>query len=200
MSIVPKTSTTLLRTLATNVQHERWRELIARYRPMLEAYMREHFANVETEDIIQDTFVALMKALPGYSYVPDEKGAFHNYLTGILRHKVLKKIAKDKKRNEAYAKFSKSIVIIDENEKIEKIWRNSLLETALQQFLADDSVQERTKQVFVRVAVNGEKPEAVAAAFGISRNNVDQIKARSLLRLRDFVNALEAADESALKS
>ena len=195
MSIVPNTSVTLLSNLASNAQHARWAEFIARYRPMMEVYMCEHFPKLESEDVIEETFIALIQVLPVYNYVPEEKGAFHNYLTGILRHKALKKLEKDRKRGEVYAQYSKSLVTQEGMEVLEKDWRNSLLEIALQQFLADKSVQERTKQVFVRVAVNGEKPEDVAAAFGISRNNVDQIKARSLLRLKEFVNALEAADE-----
>ena len=80
----------------------------------------------------------------------------------------------------------------------EKSWRESLFEVALQQMLADDTIHDRTKQVFVRVAVNGEKPEDVAASFGITRNAVDQMKARLMARLRELVNALEIADDPRL--
>ena len=59
---------------------------------------------------------------------------------------------------------------------------------------ADDSIQERTKQVFVRVAVHGEAPSDVAEAFGISVNTVYQIRNRLTLRLRNTVEALEKAD------
>ena len=48
--------------------------------------------------------------------------------------------------------------------------------------LRDESIQSRTRQVFLRVAVNGEKPDDVAAAFGINRNAVDQIKNRMMPR------------------
>ena len=76
----------------------------------------------------------------------------------------------------------------------EKEWRESLLEIALQQLLADSSIHERTRLVFARVAVNGEKPEDVAAAFGIERNAVDQMKSRMMARLKELVVALEKAD------
>ena len=59
-------------------------------------------------------------------------------------------------------------------------------------------MQTRTKEVFLRVAVNGEKAEKVAEDFGITRNAVDQIKARSMARIRDMVNALEKVNESSL--
>jgi DNA-directed RNA polymerase specialized sigma24 family protein len=69
-------------------------------------------------------------------------------------------------------------------------WRESVFEIAMQQLLADESINDRTKQVFVRVAVNGEKPESVAESFGITRNAVDQMKARMKNRLRELADAL----------
>ena len=76
----------------------------------------------------------------------------------------------------------------------EQAWREALLEIALQQLMNDESIQSRTRQVFLRVAVNGEKPDDVAAAFGIERNAVDQIKNRMTARLRELVAALEKVD------
>ena len=78
----------------------------------------------------------------------------------------------------------------------DRAWRESLFEIALQQYLADDSVQDRTKQIFTRIAVNGEKPDDVAASFGMKRNAVDQIKNRATERLRELVKALEQAGDA----
>ena len=69
------------------------------------------------------------------------------------------------------------------------------MEIALRQLLADDSVHERTREVFRRVAVNGEKPEDVGLSLGVSRNAVDQMKSRMMARLKDLVKALEKTDE-----
>ena len=77
---IPTTSTTLLRDLAQDSQHARWSEFVARYRPMMEAFMRERFPSLEADDVIQETLIALIKALPSYHYSPDETGHFHNYL------------------------------------------------------------------------------------------------------------------------
>ena len=76
----------------------------------------------------------------------------------------------------------------------ETAWRESLMEIALQQLRSDQSIHERTRLVFARIAINGEKPDDVAAAFGIERNAVDQMKARMMARLKEFVAALEKAD------
>ena len=167
---------------------------------MMQAYLKRYFPSLDTDDIIQDTLVALTKALPNYVYDPDERGHFHNYLTGILRRRALKARQRDARRAEVLEDYAKNRPDdSDVTEQDEKKWQESLYEIALQQLLADKTVQGRTKQVFVRTVVNGEKPEAVAAAFRIERNAVDQIRKRMLDKLRKLVTALENADTVNLK-
>lgn len=64
--------------------------------------------------------------------------------------------------------------------------------------MADDTVADRTKRIFARVAIDGEKPDVVAKSFGVERNAVDQIKSRSMTRLRELVAALEKVDDARL--
>ena len=61
-----------------------------RYQPMMTEYLRVHFPGLEAEDIVSETLIALVDVLKNYRYAPDEAGNFHNYLTGILRHKALR--------------------------------------------------------------------------------------------------------------
>ena len=210
MAKIPTTSTTLLRDLAQDSQHARWGEFVARYRPMMEAFMCERFPNVEADDIIQETLVALCKVLPSYRYAPDEKGHFRNYLTGILRNKALRQLRKDRQRAGFAAEFHHtgttgvppvafnttgttgvSPVDIDEQS-----YRESLFELALRQFRADESIADRTKRIFERVAINGETPDVVATSFKMKRHAVDQAKSRAMGRLREIVKQLENVAES----
>lgn len=196
---VPDTSTTLLRDVADS-QHARWAVFHSRYEPMMRAYMHEQFPSLDADDIIQDTFVALVGILPNYTYNPDEKGHFRNYLTGILRRRALKAKLRNGRRSEVLEDYEKRRPPeAGAAEQDEESWRESLYEIALQQLLADKTVQGRTKQVFVRTVVNGESPESVAAAFGIERNAVDQIKRRMMDKLRKLVAALEKVDAANLK-
>ena len=208
MAEIPTTSTTLLRDIAQDAQHVRWNEFVARYRPMMEAYLCERFPSVEADDIIQETLIALCRVLPSYHYSPDEKGHFHNYLTGILRNKALRQLRKDRQRAELASDLQQtgttgvssvasgttgttgvSPVDIDIDE---QTYRESLFELALRQFLADASVADRTKRIFERTALNGESPEVVAAAFKMTRHAVDQAKSRALACLREIVKGLES--------
>ena len=211
MAKIPTTSTTLLRDIANDSQHARWGEFVARYRPIMEAYMRERFPSLDADDVIQETLIAVWAALPSYRYAPEEKGYFHNYLTGILRNKALRQLHREQRQAEIADEMRRSrgdapqclvnggrarspsapqgVIQGDD----EQSWRETLVEIALQQLMNDESIQSRTRQVFLRVVVNGEKPDDVAAAFGIERNAVDQIKSRMMPRLQKIVADLEKA-------
>ena len=195
MGKIPTTSTTLLRDLAQDSQHARWGEFVARYRPMMEAFMCERFPGVEADDIIQETLVALCKVLPSYRYAPDEKGHFRNYLTGILRHRALRMLGEENRRAKLAAAVRRAggeACPRAAAEADDATWRESLFETALCQFLSDPSVADRTKRIFERTAINGESPESVAASFKMTRHAVDQAKSRAMSRLREIVKQLEA--------
>ena len=194
--MTPETSTTLLRDLAQDSQHARWAEFVARYRPMMDAYMRERFPFVEADDAIQETLIALIKTFPVYNYSPEETGAFHNYLTGILRNKALCQIERERRHSanlRAYADEMRNAASSGASPRLESS-RRDIFEIALQQLLADKSVHELTREVFRRVAVNGEDPEEVASDIGKTRNAVYQMKDRMMTRLKGFVAALEKVE------
>ena len=185
---IPTTSSTLLRDIAQDAQNVRWGEFVTRYRPMMEAFMCERFPSLEADDIIQETLVALCRVLPSYRYAPDEKGHFHNYLTGILRNKALRALRKREQDEALRADYAKGEnLFIDEQS-----YRESLFELALRQFLSDDSIADRTKRIFERTAMNGESPESVAESFKMTRHAVDQAKSRAMIRLREIMKGLES--------
>ena len=192
MTSAPDTSTTLLRDLAADTQHVRWTEFYNRYRPLMQEFMGSRFPNLNADEAIQDTLIALTKVLPDYRYVPGEKGSFHNYLIGILKRKALQMIQAESRRTEQEQRYAeKREIPTSERDVDEHDWHESLMEIALQQLLADESIHGRTKQVFKRIAVNGEKPEDVARSFGLTRNAVDQMKNRMLAKMRTIVAELE---------
>ena len=165
--------------------------------------MRERFPSLEADDVIQETLIELIKVFPIYHYSPKEKGHFHNYLTGILRHRALRMMGEEKRRAEIAEMVGSrdprdrgraGRASLPDSVADERSYRESLLEIALQQLLSDSTIYERTRLVFTRVVVNGEKPDEVAAAFGITRNAVDQMKSRMMARLKELVAALEKAD------
>ena len=190
--IVPDTSTTLLRDVADS-QHARWSVFYARYKPMMETYLHQRFPYLDAEDIIQETFTALSKLLPDYKYDPKKKGSFHNFLTGVMRNKAL--CALDARRRKMKVEDRMKIEVVVDGKTIEdqsyQDWRETVFEVALQQLMADDSIHDRTKQAFIRTAINGESPDAVAESLGVPRNTVNKMKSRMLGSLRDLVEKLK---------
>ena len=193
--IVPETSTTLLREISSDAENARWPEFVSRDRPMMFAYLNAHFPYVDADDIVQETLIALSKVLPHYRYLPDETGRFRNYLTGILRHRALKRCereARDKALQSEYRDFMVPGRTPDADAE-HAAWQASLWAVAMYQLLIDGGVSDKAKQIFQRLAVDGQSPAAVAAAYGTSRNNVDKVKSRMIAKLRGIVRALEAA-------
>lgn len=189
----PITSRKLLAAIGNGPGATRWIEFFHKYTPGLRDYATRHFPSLEADDLIQDTFLVLVKRLKTYQYDPKAKGAFHNYLTGILRFLAIDRL-RDKDRETASRKRladdptaqspSKAPFSIDG-------WKKSAYEIALRRFLADPRVQPQTKEIFKRVAIRGEEPETVATDFGLTRNAVDQIKDRTIRRLKVIVAELE---------
>ena len=193
----PTTSTTLLRDLGANAQSPRWAELVARYRPALLSFLSAKFPSLAdaADDLVQETFLALAKRLPDYRHAPDEKGHFRAYLAGILRFLAVDELRRRARANAALAGAADLAAADRAAEGEARAWRHAAYEVALSQYLADPSVQTRTKEIFRRVALGGERPEDVAAAYGLTRNAVDQIRARATRSLRERAAAL--ADEEA---
>ena len=190
--MVPTTSTTLLRQIGGDVHHARWAEFIARYTPTCRQYLRRHFPSLEADDILQETFSALAQALPNYRYAPEEKGHFRNYLVGVLRNKALMALRKQDRDDELLAAIAgKSAAPQPPHDATTDDWHKAVFEVVLQQLMADPTIHDRTKQIFIRTAIRQEPPDAVAQALGVSRNVVDQQKRRTLAKFKALVAALK---------
>lgn len=196
MAEIPKTSIMLLKAISEDSDSARWYDFYNRYHPVMEGYLRTAFPSLEADDVIQDAMLVLMKKLPGYRYAPDERGHFRNYLIGIVKFKAiehLKRRKRDADGLDAYKEEADASVATESvgtTEEDLQQWRHDAYEIALAQLMAAPEVQERNKCVFLRVAVNNESPESVANAYGITRNNVDQIKNRMIAKLREIVSRL----------
>lgn len=192
MAKIPKTSTTMLKQIAGAAEHPRWAEFVAKYRPAMEAYARERFPALEADDLIQETLVGLMRALPDYVAQEDRRGAFHNYLTGVLRHKALDALRAEGRRAAAHRAAAEREEPPDEMPEDE--WQRTIYRVALDQLLGDPRLGARAKQIFVRTALHGEKPQEVADALLTTRAVVDQTKYRLTGRLKQIIERLRSVD------
>ena len=185
---IPTTSTTLLKAIG-DAHSARWREFVVIYEPVMRNFLDAHFRGVPADDIMQETLSALVARMPHYVYSPADKGSFHSYLYGILRNKSIDFLRRQNRTAEAERAFATDMAL-DKSDHDMEAFDDAVFELALKELLSDPSIRGRTKQVFIRVAINGEKPAAVAEAFGLTRNAVDQIKNRLVARLQAIATNL----------
>ena len=198
MSQVPTTSVSLLRDIASGTENARWAEFVRIYEEPMRAFLAARFPSVEADDVLQETMIALMRVMPDYHYTPDGNGHFRNYLVGILKHKAEDAIRRQSRESDRRERIRKSAADAPRRAQApgeadeEESWRLAAMNAALEQLLSDESVNARSREVFRHVALLHEPPAEVAAAFGISRANVDQIKRRLVLRLSELVKTMTA--------
>ena len=193
MNTPPATKISLIETISNCPDSARWTEFCSTYEQPMRAYLATHFPTIEADDVIQETLVALMKALPNYRYDPDRRGHFRNYLIGIIRHKAVSEIRRRQAESDhidAYAKNRVEHFHDDENDANSDSMRKAIFEAAVTQLMADDSISSATREIFRHVVLMHEKPAQVAAEFGTTRNNVDQIKNRMINRLSELVQSM----------
>ena len=193
MTTIPPTSVSLLKDMSDDTASARWTDFFNRYTPAMRGFLRERYPSVEADGVIQETGVALMKAMPNYHYTPDRNGHFRNWLMGIVKHKALDAVQRAKDFSDLKTDIAKTggmlpvePIMRDDDD----TWKRSAMEAAIEQLMSDESITARTREVFRHVALMHELPEDVARQFGISRNNVDQIKKRMIDKLSALVSAM----------
>ena len=195
MNGVPTTSTTLLRDIGSDVKNARWGEFVERYRGMMTGYLKTYFPVLEADDVVQETLVALSQVRPNYRYDPAVTGHFHNYLTGILRNKAYRECERRARAKALQDDLSVILPAQDSKREAEVAkWQESVFEIAMRELLADAEIHERSKQIFLRLTVDGVPADEVASAYGVERNIVDKIKSRMIARLKTIVAGLEGVD------
>ena len=196
------TRATLLERVKDPGDQASWREFHDLYRPLVLAVARRAgLAEDEAEDIAQETFRALVSALPAYRYDP-ERAAFKAWLRAIVNHRVADHVRQRDGRTGARARVMarerpptrvlEAVAAPDPipaRDVFEEEWRRSLLLRALAEL--KPSVTVTTYQA-VYLLIHGKSAADVARDLGISRGSVYLAKHRTEPRLRRLVKDFEA--------
>ena len=190
----PKTSITLLNAIANNTDTVRWTEFFVKYEPVMRGYLVSRFPALDHDDIIQETLKSLVRRLPDYRYTPDEKGHFSAYLLGIVKHKAIDRLRKEKRIENLHRRSAEEKALTADIDDNDDSWKVRAMEAAIEQLMADTSIKPRNKEIFRHVALMHEQPETVASLFGVPRGNVDVIKKRMIEKLSALVSAMTCND------
>ena len=185
----PATSPTLLRAIAADPESPRWNDFARLYGPVVRRCLARTGAAgrplgaADRDDLVQETFLAVARALPGFRYDP-ARGRFRGYLATVVRNLVLRR------RREEAARPEVAVAETGEREAAPTTTdaeRELMLECwtlALARVLREHAFTPNAKAVF-RAHVLDDRPAAdVAAEFRMRPNAVYQVKDRVLRAVR----------------
>ena len=185
----PATSPTLLRAIAADPESPRWNDFARLYAPLVRRYLAkarvdfEPIGEADRDDLVQETFLAVARALPGFRYDP-ARGRFRGYLATVVRNLVLRR------RREEAARPEVAVAETGEREAAPATTdaeRELMLECwtlALARVLREHAFTPNAKAVF-RAHVLDDRPAAdVADEFRMRPNAVYQVKDRVLRAVR----------------
>ena len=142
----------------------------------------------DTEDLIQEVLLAVSKDVGKFDHA-GQPGAFRGWLKAILINRLRKFWRTRNRHPQARADSdidARLAQLEDPSGEMSLIWNREHDQYVLGRLLAltEPNFAPNTWRAFWRVALDGEKPKAVAEEMGISLNAVCLAKSRVLRRLR----------------
>ena len=184
-----ETSLSLLNRLRRSPESESWDRLVELYAPLLRAWLRKYDVQVsDADDLTQEVLLAVSKDLDKFEHA-GQPGAFRGWLKAILVNRLRKFWRSRDRRPQARGDSdidARLAQLDDPSSEMSLIWNREHDQYVLRQLLAlaEPHFARNTWTAFCRVALDGAKPDVVAAEMGISRNAVIVAKCRVLSRLR----------------
>ena len=181
------TSETLLRDLKANSESPRLNEFASIYRPLIERYVKQQsrkfrLDHFDEDDIIQDVFVNVHRALSRFTY-DKGKGGFRAYIRTAVKNQILQLCAR-RERERALPPTSPVFENAgldssgDEEARRDETLMLKAWSLALSKVFAENGFTPNNKAAFLRLVVDGATPSEVAAEFRLKPNAVYQMKHR----------------------
>ena len=187
------TRSSVLRAVANTESEAAWQRLFNLYAGFVFSIARSKGLRPEdADDIVQVVFTDLARNLPMFQY-DRAKGKFRSYLAGLVHWRVMDRLKAGKRDMELKANFleeAQSFASPDDDGFAEREWQAAALEEALRRIKPD--VNPEHYAAFVASAVEGQDTEAVMRLYGISRDNLYQIRKRLTEKLRETTAAVLA--------
>ena len=182
------TRSSVLRAVANTENEAVWNRFFDLYAGFVYSIARSKGLNdADADDVVQIVFADLARKLPTFTY-DREKGRFRSYLVGLVNWRVMDRLRYGKRDAELKADFLKeawAAKIAGDDEFAEREWQAAAMEEALRRMKPD--VCPEHYAAFVASAVEGQDAEAVTKLYGISRDNLYQIRTRLTAKLREMV-------------
>lgn len=183
-----RTPASLLERLRHPFDPEAWSRFVTLYTPLIYAWARRAgLQEQDALDLVQSTFVTLLRVLPGFSY--DRNQSFRRWLRTVTLNTWRNTLQRPDNRPR---KGAEGIDLLQVPDDLESAWeseyRQHVVARALSVMRAD--FQEATWKAYWEVVVTGRPAADVAAEFGMTVGAVYAAKVRVLARLRQELEGL----------
>ena len=182
------TRSSVLRAVANTENEAAWQRLFDLYAGFVFSIARSKGLKPEdADDIVQIVFMDLARNLPTFQY-DRAKGRFRSYLAGLVHWRVMDRLKAGKRDMELMASFeeeAKAASSAGDKTFEEREWQAAALEEALRRIKPE--VNPEHYAAFVASAIEGQDTEAVTKLYGISSDNLYQIRKRLTAKLRETV-------------
>ena len=187
------TRSSVLRAVANTENEAAWQRIFDLYAGFIFSIARSKGLKPEdADDIVQIVFTDLARNLPTFQY-DRAKGRFRSYLAGLVHWRVTDRLKAGKRNMELMASFeeeSKSTIAAGDAAFEEREWQAAALEEALRRI--KPGVRPEHYAAFVASTVEGQDTETVMRLYGLSRDNLYQIRKRLTAKLRETVEQVLA--------
>lgn len=181
------TRSSVIKAVANTGNEAAWQRLFDLYAGFVFSIARAKGLNdADADDIVQMVFSDLARNLPTFKY-DRAKGCFRSYLSSLVHWRVMDRLKYGRRDAELKASFMEEVkaagnadVDFEERE-----WQKAALEEALRRIKPE--VNPEHYAAFVASAVEGQDTETVTRLYGISSDNLYQIRKRLTAKLRETV-------------
>jgi RNA polymerase sigma factor (sigma-70 family) len=196
----PDTSTALLRELATGADAARWTQFVELYGPVLRCWLKGLKARdlpwlepAMFDDIVQETFVSLVKVFPNGGYRRD-RARFRTFLHAILRKRAVDFLRKSGNHALRFLPDDRSQDALDASPDAFSLplgggdtpglreLRSRLCSLMVERVFRESNFSGQSRAVFFRLMA-GESTDALAREYGLERNAIYQLKSRVMKAL-----------------
>jgi RNA polymerase sigma-70 factor, ECF subfamily len=198
-----ETSLSLLQRLKSSPESENWNRLVELYAPLIRTWLRKYdVQETDTDDLLQEVLLAVSKDLNRFDH-NGRTGAFRAWLKAILVNRLRKFWQSRDRRPQARGNSDNDerlVQLEDPASELSQIWNQQHDQYVLRQLLAltEPHFESTAWKAFCRVAMEGAKPDVVAAELEISLNAVCLAKSRVLRKLRQESDGLIESSSSFL--
>ena len=190
-----ETRRTLLQRAKDGSDHDAWDEFVLYYEPFIQRVIRQaSIESIDTQDIVQETLLALWKGLSDFEIRP-QTGGFRAWLSKLIRNRIIDHVRKNNSRElRCEVAVDKGVFDKDCSENdvelvIEKEWERYITQTALQNIR--DNFSAKAVLAF-ELSLKGKSADEISRELSIKQDSVRTLKNRVKNRVITEVKRLRS--------